>query len=474
MKNLPSQLIRNVLVTILLVWQQQAEAQTLKKPNFIVILADDLGYGDLNCYGHPTIRTPNLDQMAAEGMRFTQCYSGAAVCSPSRAALLTGRIPARTGVYGKGSVFRQNSLSGLPLKEVTIAELLKTKGYATAIVGKWHLGHLPEFLPTRQGFDYWFGLPYSNDMGKVFTNRKGGVWGITEGPRADALPLPLFKNESRVEEEPDQHLLTKRYTEEVIQYIKKNKDKPFFMYYASNTPHTPLYASSNFEHRSKRGLYGDVVEELDWSVGQIFKTLKELKLDDNTLVIFTSDNGPWLVQEDDGGSAGLLFEGKNSTYEGGMRVPGIARWPGKIKAGAISEAIVSNMDIFPTLAALAKADLPKDKILDGVDAAKVLLGEKEKAREVLPYYISENLYALRKGAWKIHFITHASYSLTPPLVLKTPLLYNIENDPSEKYDVAKDHPDIVADLTKEFDKQKGLFALPPSEIDKPLPGPGER
>jgi arylsulfatase A len=444
-------------------------AQSQKAPNIIVILADDLGYGDLGCYGHPTISTPNLDRMAVEGMRFTEFYSGAAVCTPSRAALLTGRLPARTGVYGKGDVFRQNSASGLPLSEVTIAEMLKEKGYATGLVGKWHLGHLQEFLPTRQGFDYWFGTPYSNDMGKVFTTSKAGVYGIAPGPRANAPALPLYKNETIIEEEPDQHFLTKRYTDEVIQFIKRSKDKPFLMYYASNFPHTPLYASPDFEGKSPRGLYGDVVAELDWSVGQILKTLKELKLDQNTLVVFTSDNGPWLVQKDHGGSAGLLYEGKNSTYEGGMRVPGIAWWPGKIKANVTSTALMSNMDLLPTIAAVAKANLPKDRVLDGIDQSGVLFGQKEKAREMLPYYLNEQVFAIRKGSWKAHFLTHASYSPAAPDVHATPLLYNIDNDPSEKYDLAKDYPDIVADLTKEYEKQKTSFTLPPSEIEKVLP-----
>ncbi|QHV94737.1 sulfatase family protein [Spirosoma endbachense] len=446
-------------------------AQSQKAPNIIVILADDLGYGDLGCYGHPTISTPNLDRMAVEGMRFTEFYSGAAVCTPSRAALLTGRLPARTGVYGKGDVFRQNSASGLPLSEVTIAEMLKEKGYATGLVGKWHLGHLQEFLPTRQGFDYWFGTPYSNDMGKVFTTSKAGVYGIPPGPRANAPALPLYKNETIIEEEPDQHFLTKRYTDEVIQFIKRSKDKPFLMYYASNFPHTPLYASPDFEGKSPRGLYGDVVAELDWSVGQILKTLKELKLDQNTLVVFTSDNGPWLVQKDHGGSAGLLYEGKNSTYEGGMRVPGIAWWPGKIKANVTSNALMSNMDLLPTIAAVAKASLPKDRVLDGIDQSGVLFGQQEKAREMLPYYLNEQVYAIRKGSWKAHFLTHASYSPAAPDVHATPLLYNIDNDPSEKYDLAKDYPEIVADLTKEYEKQKTSFTLPPSEIEKVLPNP---
>lgn len=468
-KHLLQGLVRNKWMFILLLLGGQTFAQQSKSPNIIVILADDLGYGDLGCYGHPTIQTPYLDQMAAEGMRFTQFYACAAVCTPSRAGLMTGRLPARTGVYGKGDVFRQNSASGLPLSEVTIAEMLKTKGYATGLIGKWHLGHLPEFLPTRQGFDYWFGTPYSNDMGKVFTTMKGGVYNIPPGPRANAPVLPLYRNETVIEEEPDQHFLTKRYTEEVVNFIKKSKDKPFFMYYASNFPHTPLFASPQFEGKSKRGLYGDVVAELDWSVGQILKTLRELKLDKNTLIVFTSDNGPWMVMKDHSGSAGLLYEGKNSTYEGGMRVPGIAWWPGKIKANVTSEALISALDLFPTISRLANVNNGSASVLDGIDQTSVLMGQKENARETLPYYINENVFAIRKGFWKAHFVTHASYSPVAPETHAVPLLYNIENDPSERYDLAKDYPDVVADLTKEFEKQKNAFVLPPSEIEKVLP-----
>lgn len=438
-----------------------------QKPNIIVIFADDLGYGDLGSYGHPTIQTPNLDRMAAEGMRFTQFYVGAAVCTPSRAALLTGRLGVRTGVYGKGDVFRQNSASGLPLNEITIAEMLKETGYSTGIIGKWHLGHLPQFLPTKQGFDYWFGIPYSNDMGLVFTTRVKA--GTPIRTRPNAIPLPLYRNDKVIEEEPDQRYLTKRYTEEAINFIKNNNDKnePFFLYYANNFPHTPLYVSPEFEGKSKRGLYGDVMAELDWSVGEVLKTLQDLKIDDNTLVIFSSDNGPWLTQLDHGGSAGILFEGKNSTYEGGMRVPAIAWWPGKIPANVISTELASTLDFLPTFASLANANLPKDRVLDGTDISDLLFNKRTNVRNIMYYYINDNLYAVRKGAWKAHFTTHPSYSREAPVEHETPLLYNLDVDPSEKYNVAEDHQDIVEDIRKEYEKQKAVIPVP-SEIEKTI------
>lgn len=440
------------------------------EPNFIIIFADDLGYGDLGCYGHPTILTPNLDKMASEGMRFTQFYVGAAVCTPSRAALLTGRLSIHTGMYGNRDVLFPNSAGGLPLKEITIAEMLKTKGYATGIIGKWHLGAQPEFLPTQQGFDFYFGIPYSSDMGRIGTTRYNPDNPNANQLRPNAVPLPLYRNEKVIETEPDQHYLTQRYTKEAINFIKQNKEKnkPFFLYYASNFPHVPLYASPAFEGKSKRGLYGDVVAELDWSVGQVLKTLKDLKIDKNTFVIFTSDNGPWLTQLDHSGSAGILYEGKNSTYEGGMREPAIVWWPGKIKSHVISTALVNSMDLLPTFAKLSGADLPKDRILDGMDISDLLFGKKDKTRDIVYYYINQNLYAIRKGPWKAHFTTHPSYSKEMPVPHDPPLLYNIDVDPSEKYNVAKQHPDIIEDFKKEYEKQKAVIPVP-AEMDKILP-----
>lgn len=400
-----------------------------KNPNIIVIFADDLGYGDLSCFGHPTIMTPNIDRMAAEGMRFTQFYVAASICTPSRAALLTGRLPIRSGMSGSdnsGNVLYPRSTGGLPHSEVTIAEALKSKDYTTGIIGKWHLGHLPEFLPLNHGFDYYFGIPYSNDM--------------------QPQKLPLYENEEVIEVAPDQHLLTKRYTEKAINFIKENRKKPFFLYYPNNFPHTPLYASDNFDGKSKRGLYGDVVSELDWSVGQILKTLKELKLEKNTLVIFTSDNGPWLLRKQHGGSAGLLFEGKASTYEGGFRVPAVAWWPGTIKPDQTSTAIATTMDLYPTILNLANVSLPKDRILDGKDLYPVLSSKQKHVQDVVYYYYRDKLYAIRKGPWKAHFLTKPSYKKVEPTVHNPPLLNNLDVDSSEKYDVADKHPEVIEEI----------------------------
>jgi arylsulfatase A len=435
------------------------KAQSARQPNFIIILADDLGYGDLSCYGHPTIRTPNLDRMAVEGTRFTQFYVAANVCTPSRAALLTGRLPIRNGIFGKRAVFFPNSANGLPHSEMTIAKALKSKGYQTGIVGKWHLGSKPEFLPLQYGFDSYFGLPYSNDMGKV-----GSFPTQTAPPNNNPL-LPLYRDNTVIQTEPDQRLLTKRYTDEVLNFISKNKAKPFFMYYASPFPHVPLYASDDFAGKSKRGLYGDVVEELDWSVGQILKKLKEVKLDKNTYVVFLSDNGPWLIKnrlEEEGGSAGPLFEAKGSTYEGGMRVPAIVWGPGLVKANTVSSAVATSMDLFPTILNLANVPLPKDLVLDGQNIKDLLTGKKGKVTDLVYYYDSDRLYAIRKGPWKAHFTTHPSYSPEAPVPHEPALLYNLEVDPGERYEVGSKHPEVLEDLKKEFEKHRaGVVPVAP-------------
>jgi arylsulfatase A len=408
-------------------------------PNVVVIYADDLGWGDLACYGHPTIRTPNLDRMAAEGQRWTDFYSAAPVCTPSRYALLTGRLPARGGMASaKRRVLFPDSKGGLPAADRTLAEALKARGYATACVGKWHLGSLPEFLPTRNGFDAYFGIPYSNDMDRV----PGVKPALTKQPRSEYWNVPLLRNEAELERKPDQALLTQRYTEEAVAFIRASKAKPFFLYLAHAMPHVPLFASKAFAGRSARGLYGDVVEELDWSVGEVLKALRDEGLDRKTLVVFSSDNGPWLIYDDHGGSAGLLRDGKGGTFEGGMRVPGIFWWPGKIAPGVVRD-IGCTMDVFATAVALAGGE-PGE--VDGVDLSGALLKWGPSARNAMPYYRDDTLFAFRKGRWKAHFRSQAAYGEPKAVDHDPPLLYDLGVDPGEKWDVAAKHPEVVADL----------------------------
>jgi arylsulfatase A len=416
-----------------------------KKPNFIIIFCDDLGYGDLTCYGHPTIRTPNLDKMAAEGQKWTNFYVGASVCTPSRAALLTGRLPIRSGMCSdKRRVLFPDSAGGLPQREVTIAEALKDENYTTACIGKWHLGHLPQYLPTNNGFDSYFGIPYSNDMDRVggegrqaFLEEKIEYWNV-----------PLMRNEEIIERPANQKTITKRYTEEACKFIRRSKSKPFFLYLAHNLPHVPLFASKSFRNKSLRGLYGDVVEEIDYGVGQILGTLRRQGLAENTFVVFTSDNGPWLIFNEHGGSAGLLREGKGCTFEGGMREPCIMWWPGTIKPAVVND-IGSTMDLYTTILTLAGAKIPTDRVVDGLDLSPALLGTGPGPRDNMFYYRGAKLYAARKGSYKAHFITRPSYGKGQEKYHDPPLLYNLEHDPSEKYDISKDHPEIINEIRKE-------------------------
>lgn len=452
------------------------------KPNIVIILADDLGYGDLGCYGHPTIKTPNLNRMAAEGLRFTQFYSAAEVCTPSRAGLLTGRYPIRSGMcHDRFRVLRRESTGHLPDSEITIAEALKTRGYATACIGKWHLGNYmndPEGHPRKHGFDHYFGLPHSNDMNPTGTGPKGAPGKLEQDPAW--WQAPLYRNEEKLEQPTDQTRLTRRYTEEAVKFIAGHQEGPFFVYLPHTFPHVPLFASDKFRNRSARGLYGDVVEELDWSVGEIMKALREMRLAEKTLVFFTSDNGPWLIQGLAGGSAGLLRDGKGSTWEGGMREPGIAWWPGTIKPGVCRE-VACTMDLFPTSLKLAGVDLPNDREIDGIDITPLLTGNGRDpatlpgeasvngrggiGRGAYFFYRGTQLFAARLGKYKAHFVTQAAYGQDKPEPHDPPLLFDLENDPGESFDVAALHADVVAQIAAATEKHKAGLKSVPNQLE---------
>ena len=446
-----------------------ASAAKAESPNIVVIFCDDLGYGDLSCFGHPTIRTPNLDRMAAEGVRLTQFYSASPVCTPSRAALMTGRLPIRSGMCSdKRRVLFPNSGGGIPASEVTLAEALKKKGYAAACVGKWHLGHLPQFLPTSNGFDSYFGIPYSNDMDRVNDAPRGkaSFW----DPKIEYWNVPLMRDLKIVERPAEQTTITRRYAEEAAAFITQNKDQKFFLYLPHSLPHVPLFRSKEFEGKSLRGLYGDVIEEIDWSVGHVLQTLRDLKLDKNTIVWFTSDNGPWLTFNDHGGTAGLLREGKGTTWDGGMREPSICWWPGTIPAGQVSAELGTTMDIYSTSLALAGATLEDDRIVDGYDLTESLKGNEKSPREIVYYYRGTKLMALRKGPWKAHFATQESYTGNNKLTEHNPpVLYNLEVDPSEKWDVAESNPEVIAEIKAAADAHKKTVVAVPSQLEIPLP-----
>ncbi len=437
---------------LLLYWPSLCPAaRPDRKPNFIVIFCDDLGYGDLGCFGHPSIRTPNLDRMAAEGQKWTNFYVGASVCTPSRAALLTGRLPNRSGMMSaERRVLFPNSKGGLPASETTIAELLKTVGYATAAVGKWHLGHLPQFLPTAHGFDTYWGIPYSNDMDgqKGFPNyQKTGRKDAHYVAPIAQYDVPILHDTEVIERPANQHTLTQRYTDKAIAFIKENRDRPFFVYLAHNLPHIPLYAGERHVGKSRRGIFGDVIEEIDAGVGQILDTLRDLDLAEDTLVVFTSDNGPWLPFHTHGGSGGLLRHGKGTTFEGGMREPTIFWWPGQVKPGVQME-MGATMDLLPTFCALSGAVAPTDRILDGYNLAPLLQGKtRTSPRDRVFYWREEKLYAVRVGPWKAHFITEGCYGDGPDRQEHdTPELYHLEHDPSEKYNIAAHHPEVIEKL----------------------------
>ena len=428
---------------------EAAEPAGEKRPNFVIFFTDDQGYNDVGCFGSPQIETPRLDRMAAEGMKLTSFYAQI-VCGPSRAAIMTGCYPIRVAEPGN----EKHPHTILHSQEVTIAEVLKRRGYATACIGKWHLaggdggskprgrGPFPtELMPNAQGFDYFFGTPLHN--------------GTTRKPRPQQYVTQLRRNDQVVEENADMDQLTRRYTKEAISFIREHREEPFFLYLAHNMPHVPLGASDRFRGKSPRGLYGDVISELDWSCGEVLDSLAELGLDDDTLVVFTSDNGPWIEKHlgDHGGSAAPLRGFKMSTWEGGSRVPCIMRWPGKIAAGRTSDELATTLDLAPTFAALAGAELPADHTLDGYDLTAFLTGDAATAspREEFLYYAFTHLQAVRDDRWKLVLPREANPPWTSwygRMIDAVPevALYDMLNDPGEEDNVAAQHPDIVANL----------------------------
>ena len=449
-------------------------APAAERPNFVVIFCDDLGYGDLGCFGNPTIATPNLDAMAAEGMKLTQFYVADSVCTPSRAGLLTGRYPVRSGMWGKRRVLFPDSVGGLPDSEVTIAERLGEAGYATAMVGKWHLGHRPEYLPTKHGFDTYTGIPYSNDMDKASDVPKGKR--VFADPQIEHFNVPLLSGEAggevqTLERPADQTTITRRYSDLAIDHIERfsGGDNPFFIYLAHNLPHVPLFRSDEFADVSPAGLYGDVVSEIDDGVGRILQSLRDQGLAENTMVLFTSDNGPWLIFGDQGGSAGPFRNGKGTTFEGGMRVPAIVWSPGRVPAGITNPGMASTLDVLPTFSAMAGIDTPFENQLDGLDQTDCWTGEAESPRERFDYWRDGELMAIRFGNHKAHFILKDSYGQEPGLertVLEPPHLYDVAIDWSESRNIAEDQPELVEQFEAARDALLGSIEITPSQLDR--------
>jgi arylsulfatase len=423
----------------------------------VLIFTDDQGYGDVGCYGATGFQTPNIDSLALQGIRFTNFYAAQPVCTASRAGILTGCYPNRIGF--SGALFPSDTI-GLSPKEKTLAEMFKEKGYATAIFGKWHLGDKKKFLPLQHGFDEYYGIPYSNDMWPVMpdgSRAKPGTW------QSRYSDLPLIEGNKVVGHITDyagMNQLTTTYTEKAIDFINRHKNKPFFLYVPHNMPHVPLGVSDKFRGKSEQGLYGDAIEEIDWSVGQILRTLHDDGLDDNTIVIFTTDNGPWLNYGNHAGSAGGLREGKTTSWEGGQRVPFIIRWPGKIPAGKICNKLACAIDLMPTLTEIVGGKLP-DKKIDGVSILKLLKGDlnAEPRKDLYYYYGKNNLNAVREGNWKLVLPhTYESYNARPgkngyagPRVkttVESSELYNMRRDPGEHFNVIKYHPNVAAELEK--------------------------
>lgn len=438
------------------------------QPNIVILYADDMGWGDTGAYGHPYIKTPSLDRLANEGQRWTDFYVPAPVCSPSRAALLTGRHPVRSGLYGVGSpVFFPDDKYGIPQSEITLAEMLKGAGYRTAIMGKWHLGDAPEYFPTRHGFDYWFGIPYSNDMKfegrpgieELFLMQQTGkaealnaifndFLSAFEDPDSSNYDVPLWRSrcsqnvcEDELLEQPTfQPDLTTRLTYEATQFIKEAGEEPFLLYLPYTMPHLPVFADEPFQGKSLAGPYGDTIEEIDWSVGKIVSALEEADIDDNTLVFFSSDNGPWqLASIHRAGSTGPFKGSKQEIYEGGVRVPGIFWWPGTIQPAVISD-MGSVLDLYQTISHILNLDTPQP--LDSYNLTPVLLEGAESPREELAFYRKGELRAYRKGDFKLHLFDKPQGGEP----LEKPELYNLRRDLGEKEDIANKHPEIVAEI----------------------------
>jgi arylsulfatase A-like enzyme len=415
-----------------------------RPPNFVLIFIDDMGYGDLGCYGGKRGPTPSIDRMAKEGIRFTDFHCAAAICSSSRASLLTGCYCQRVSILG---AYSDRERIGIHPDEILIPELLKSRGYATALFGKWHLGHLPEFLPLRNGFDEYFGLPYSNDMAPIDERRKKRY-----------PDLPLIEGGKIIEHNPNQNLLTTQYTERAVNFIERNREKPFFLYLPHTMVHVPLGVSDKFRGKSGVDLYGDVLMEVDWSVGEILAAIRKNGVEDNTLVLFTSDNGPWLPYGDHAGTSGPLREGKATTWEGGQRVPCIARWPGKIPAGQTCGEFATTLDVLPTFAKLAGTPVPADRIIDGHDIWPLLAGKPgaKSPYEVFYHYWGRDLEAVRSGPWKLVFPHHYRKLARPAVKGRTPApevqsstelaLFNLSDDVGETRNVLKDHPEVVKRL----------------------------
>ncbi len=427
-----------------------------RPPNFVVILADDLGYGDLSVYGHPAIRTPRIDRMAAEGVRLTEFYSPAPTCTPARAAFLTGRYAQRSGLV---RVLIPLEKWGLPAQEVTLAEALKPLGYRTAIIGKWHLGGRKPFRPQRHGFDEFYGVLYSNDM---------TILPVVKYPRFE-----LFDGDTVAESPAVQRCLTQNYTRRAVDFIRRNRDRPFFLYLAHTMPHRPPAASDDFRGRSAHGIYGDAVEEIDWSTGRILDTLEDLGLSGSTLVIFTSDNGPWVPgsfkKRIRGGSTGGLRGSKGTTWEGGMRVPMIARWPGHIPAGQVRGGISSLLDLFPTFVELAGGAVPSDRVIDGRNILGFLQGKTDSPHREFYYYFRTHLFAVRSGPWKLHFykrdLTPRGRNVEAPVPCDPLELYHLADDPAEEINLSARHPEVVERLSamaRRFDQSiEPVMVLPP-------------